>query len=92
MLTCPNMTWMSLALRKDKAGLWTHFSGDWELPCFLPSLVGWQTTSTFQLPLLDSIFHVNSLLFGGMMGLFASLALSAIAYLQKLEADSAKKK
>jgi hypothetical protein len=45
-----------------------------------------------QLPLLDSIFHVNSLLFGGMMGLFASLALSAIAYLQKLEADSAKKK
>ena len=45
-----------------------------------------------QLPLLDSIFHVNSLLFGGMMGLFASLALSAIAYLQKLEADTAKKK
>ena len=39
-----------------------------------------------------SIKHVNSLLFGGMMGLFASLALSAIAYLQKLEADSAKKK
>ena len=45
-----------------------------------------------QLPLLDSIFHVNSLLFGGMIGLFASLALSAIAYLKKLEADSAKKK
>ncbi|HEM5211852.1 TPA: DUF3278 domain-containing protein [Streptococcus suis] len=47
---------------------------------------------SLQLPLLDSIFHVKSLLFGGMMGLFASLALSAIAYLQKLEADSAKKK
>ncbi len=37
---------------------------------------------SLQLPLLDSIFHVKSLLFGGMMGLFASLALSAIAYLQ----------
>ncbi|NQJ02788.1 DUF3278 domain-containing protein [Streptococcus suis] len=47
---------------------------------------------SLQLPLLDSIFHVKSLLFGGMMGLFASLALSAIAYLQKLEVDSAKKK
>ncbi|MGQ7462070.1 DUF3278 domain-containing protein [Streptococcus suis] len=47
---------------------------------------------SLQLPLLDSIFHVKSLLFGGMMGLFASLALSAIAYLQKLEADTAKKK
>ncbi|HFI0128853.1 TPA: DUF3278 domain-containing protein [Streptococcus suis] len=47
---------------------------------------------SLQLPLLDSIFHVKSLLFGGMMGLFASLSLSAIAYLQKLEADSAKKK
>ncbi|HEL2591317.1 TPA: DUF3278 domain-containing protein [Streptococcus suis] len=47
---------------------------------------------SLQLPLLASIFHVKSLLFGGMMGLFASLALSAIAYLQKLEADSAKKK
>ncbi|HEL1780608.1 TPA: DUF3278 domain-containing protein [Streptococcus suis] len=47
---------------------------------------------SLQLPLLDSIFHVKSLFFGGMMGLFASLALSAIAYLQKLEADSAKKK
>ncbi|HEL2052571.1 TPA: DUF3278 domain-containing protein [Streptococcus suis] len=47
---------------------------------------------SLQLPLLDSIFHVKSLLFGGMMGLFASLALSALAYLQKLEADSAKKK
>ena len=47
---------------------------------------------SLQLPLLDSIFHIKSLLFGGMMGLFASLALSAIAYLQKLEADTAKKK
>lgn len=47
---------------------------------------------SLQLPLLDSIFHVKSLLFGGMMGLFASLALSALAYLQKLEADSIKKK
>ncbi|HEL1739916.1 TPA: DUF3278 domain-containing protein [Streptococcus suis] len=47
---------------------------------------------SLQLPLLDSIFHIKSLLFGGMMGLFASLALSALAYLQKLEADSAKKK
>ncbi|HEM4736096.1 TPA: DUF3278 domain-containing protein [Streptococcus suis] len=47
---------------------------------------------SLQLPLLDSIFHVKSLLFGGMMGLFASLALSALAYLQKLEADSVKKK
>ena len=44
------------------------------------------------LPLLASIIHIKSLLFGSMMGLFASLALSAIAYLQKLEADSAKKK
>ncbi|HHT7719314.1 TPA: DUF3278 domain-containing protein [Streptococcus suis] len=47
---------------------------------------------SLNLPLLDSIFHVKSLFFGGMMGLFASLALSAIAYLQKLEADTAKKK
>lgn len=45
-----------------------------------------------QLPLLDSIFHVKSLLFGGMMGLFASLALSAFAYLHKLEAETTKKK
>ncbi|HFI0106935.1 TPA: DUF3278 domain-containing protein [Streptococcus suis] len=44
------------------------------------------------LPLLDSIFHVKSLLFGGMIGLFASIAMSAIAYLQKLEAETAKKK
>ncbi|HEP1838042.1 TPA: DUF3278 domain-containing protein [Streptococcus suis] len=44
------------------------------------------------LPLMASILHTKSLLFGGMMGLFASLSLSAIAYLQKLEADSAKKK
>ncbi|HEM3574482.1 TPA: DUF3278 domain-containing protein [Streptococcus suis] len=47
---------------------------------------------SLQLPLLASIFHVKSLLFGGMMGLFASLALSALAYLQKLEADTTKKK
>ena len=47
---------------------------------------------SLQLPLLDSIFHVKSLLFGGMMGLFASIALSAFAYLHKLEAETAKKK
>ncbi|HEM5138878.1 TPA: DUF3278 domain-containing protein [Streptococcus suis] len=47
---------------------------------------------SLQLPLLDSIFHVKSLLFGGMMGLFASLALSAFAYLHKLEAETTKKK
>ncbi|HEM6289229.1 TPA: DUF3278 domain-containing protein [Streptococcus suis] len=47
---------------------------------------------SLQLPLLASIFHVKSLLFGGMMGLFASLALSAIAYLHKLEAETTKKK
>ncbi|HFI0480037.1 TPA: DUF3278 domain-containing protein [Streptococcus suis] len=47
---------------------------------------------SLQLPLLDSIFHVKSLLFGGMMGLFASLALSALAYLHKLEAETTKKK
>lgn len=47
---------------------------------------------SLQLPLLASIFHVKSLLFGGMMGLFASLALSALAYLQKLEVDTTKKK
>ncbi|MDW8758508.1 DUF3278 domain-containing protein [Streptococcus suis] len=44
------------------------------------------------LPLMASILHTKSLLFGGLMGLFASIALSAIAYLQKLEADTAKKK
>ncbi|MCK3881074.1 DUF3278 domain-containing protein [Streptococcus suis] len=47
---------------------------------------------SLQLPLLASIFHVKSLLFGGMMGLFASLALSAFAYLHKLEAETTKKK
>lgn len=47
---------------------------------------------SLQLPLLDSIFHIKSLLFGGTMGIFASLALSALAYLQKLEAETAKKK
>ncbi|WP_099872326.1 DUF3278 domain-containing protein [Streptococcus suis] len=47
---------------------------------------------SLNLPLTASILHTKSLLFGGMMGLFASLALSAIAYLQKLEADSVKKK
>ncbi|HFU4011706.1 TPA: DUF3278 domain-containing protein [Streptococcus suis] len=44
------------------------------------------------LPLLASIIHIKSLLFGSMMGLFASIALSAFAYLQKLEADTTKKK
>ncbi|MDG3181199.1 DUF3278 domain-containing protein [Streptococcus suis] len=47
---------------------------------------------SLNLPLMASILHTKSLLFGGMMGLFASLSLSAIAYLQKLEADTAKKK
>ncbi|CYY60393.1 membrane protein [Streptococcus suis] len=55
--------------------------------CFI--LLFW---GTMALTLLASSFHVKSLLFGGMMGLFASLALSALAYLQKLEADTAKKK
>lgn len=44
------------------------------------------------LPLTASILHTKSLLFGGMMGLFASLALSAFAYLHKLEAETTKKK
>ncbi|HFU3707429.1 TPA: DUF3278 domain-containing protein [Streptococcus suis] len=44
------------------------------------------------LPLLASILHTKSLLFGGLMGLFASIALSAIAYLQKLDAEPTKKK
>lgn len=47
---------------------------------------------SLNLPLMASILHTKSLLFGGMMGLFASIALSAFAYLQKLEADTAKKK
>ncbi|MGU7979046.1 DUF3278 domain-containing protein [Streptococcus suis] len=44
------------------------------------------------LPLLASILHTKSLLFGGLMGLFASIALSAFAYLHKLEAETTKKK
>ncbi|HEM5042924.1 TPA: DUF3278 domain-containing protein [Streptococcus suis] len=44
------------------------------------------------LPLMDSILHTKSLLFGGTMGIFASIALSAFAYLHKLEAETAKKK
>ncbi|HEL2211467.1 TPA: DUF3278 domain-containing protein [Streptococcus suis] len=44
------------------------------------------------LPLMASILHTKSLLFGGTMGIFASIALSAFAYLHKLEADTAKKK
>lgn len=47
---------------------------------------------SLNLPLMTSILHTKSLLFGGTMGIFASLALSAFAYLQKLEADTAKKK
>ncbi|HEM6180348.1 TPA: DUF3278 domain-containing protein [Streptococcus suis] len=47
---------------------------------------------SLQLPLLDSIFHVKSLLFGGTMGIFASIALSAFAYLQKLDTETTKKK
>ncbi|NQN69136.1 DUF3278 domain-containing protein [Streptococcus suis] len=44
------------------------------------------------LPLMDSILHTKSLLFGGTMGIFASIALSAFAYLHKLEAETTKKK
>ncbi|HFI0402339.1 TPA: DUF3278 domain-containing protein [Streptococcus suis] len=47
---------------------------------------------SLNLPLMASILHTKSLLFGGTMGIFASIALSAFAYLQKLEADTAKKK
>ena len=47
---------------------------------------------SLNLPLMASILHTKSLLFGGMMGLFASIALSAFAYLHKLEAETAKKK
>nr|WEJ77379.1 DUF3278 domain-containing protein [Streptococcus suis] len=47
---------------------------------------------SLQLPLLDSFFHIKTLLFGGLMGFFASIALSAFAYLQKLDAESTKKK
>ncbi|HEM6398385.1 TPA: DUF3278 domain-containing protein [Streptococcus suis] len=66
----------------------------WGLGVALLSTVfaGMADLFNLQLPLLDSIFHVKSLLFGGMMGLFASIALSAIAYLQKLEAETTKKK
>ncbi|HEL2111368.1 TPA: DUF3278 domain-containing protein [Streptococcus suis] len=44
------------------------------------------------LPLTASILHTKSLLFGGTMGIFASIALSAFAYLHKLEAETTKKK
>ncbi|HFI0427047.1 TPA: DUF3278 domain-containing protein [Streptococcus suis] len=44
------------------------------------------------LPLMASILHTKSLLFGGTMGIFASIALSAFAYLHKLEAETTKKK
>ncbi|HFI2431938.1 DUF3278 domain-containing protein [Streptococcus suis] len=47
---------------------------------------------SLNLPLMASILHTKSLLFGGLMGLFASIALSAIAYLQKLDAEPTKKK
>ncbi|HFU4216875.1 TPA: DUF3278 domain-containing protein [Streptococcus suis] len=47
---------------------------------------------SLNLPLMASILHTKSLLFGGTMGIFASIALSAIAYLQKLEAETTKKK
>ncbi len=47
---------------------------------------------SLNLPLMASILHTKSLLFGGMMGLFASIALSAFAYLQKLDAEPTKKK
>lgn len=44
------------------------------------------------LPLLQSIFQIKSLFFGISMGIFTSLAISAFAYCQKLEADSTKKR
>ncbi|MBM7267122.1 DUF3278 domain-containing protein [Streptococcus suis] len=47
---------------------------------------------SLKLPLMASILHTKSLLFGGTMGIFASITLSAFAYLQKLEAETAKKK
>ncbi len=47
---------------------------------------------SLNLPLTASILHTKSLLFGGTMGIFASIALSAFAYLQKLEAETTKKK
>ncbi|MDW8750832.1 DUF3278 domain-containing protein [Streptococcus suis] len=46
---------------------------------------------SLNLPLMASILHTKSLLFGGLMGLFASIALSAFAYLHKLEAETTKK-
>ncbi|NQN83039.1 DUF3278 domain-containing protein [Streptococcus suis] len=47
---------------------------------------------SLNLPLTASILHTKSLLFGGTMGIFASIALSAFAYLHKLEAETTKKK
>ncbi|HFU4463421.1 TPA: DUF3278 domain-containing protein [Streptococcus suis] len=47
---------------------------------------------SLNLPLMASILHTKSLLFGGTMGIFASIALSAFAYLQKLEAETTQKK
>ncbi|MFI3087956.1 DUF3278 domain-containing protein [Streptococcus sp. 2022WUSS037] len=47
---------------------------------------------SLNLPLMASILHTKSLLFGGTMGIFASIALSAFAYLHKLEAETTKKK
>ncbi|HGO8536548.1 TPA: DUF3278 domain-containing protein [Streptococcus suis] len=46
---------------------------------------------SLNLPLTASILHTKSLLFGGTMGIFASIALSAFAYLHKLEAETTKK-
>ncbi|HEM3568675.1 TPA: DUF3278 domain-containing protein [Streptococcus suis] len=66
----------------------------WGLGVALFSVVfaGLADLFSLQLPLLDSIFHVKSLLFGGLMGFFAWIALSAFAYLQKLDAEATKKK
>ncbi|HFU4465387.1 TPA: DUF3278 domain-containing protein [Streptococcus suis] len=66
----------------------------WGLGVTLLSTVFAGVTDLFSLnlPLMASILHTKSLLFGGMMGLFASIALSAFAYLQKLDAEPAKKK
>ncbi len=86
------MIWMSLALRKDKAGPLNPLL--WGLGVALLSTVfaGVADLFSLNLPLMASILHTKSLLFGGMMGLFASIALSAFAYLHKLEAETAKKK
>ncbi|HEM5945257.1 TPA: DUF3278 domain-containing protein [Streptococcus suis] len=66
----------------------------WGLGVALLSTVFAGVADLFNLniPLMASILHTKSLLFGGTMGIFASIALSAFAYLHKLEAETTKKK